>query len=190
MSQAQRQAGRDARSPKGELTPVPGPYELYLIRHGLAEERGDAWPDDAKRPLTAEGKTALKKSARGLTRLGVGFDVILTSPFVRARQTAEAISSELAERPGLVSVESLTPSGSFQAVLNDLEKQAKRRRIAIVGHEPSLGELAARLAGIRRPLEFKKGAVCRIDLKTLPPAGPGALRWFLTPKMLRALGKT
>jgi len=166
-----------------------GPYEIYLIRHGIAEERGDAWPDDAKRPLTSEGKSALKKIARGLARRGVGFDVILTSPFVRARQTAEAIAAELESRPPLVSVESLTPSGSFVGVLADLEKHAKKPRIALVGHEPSIGELAARLAGMRRPLEFKKGAICRIDLKTLPPAGPGALRWFAPPKLLRASGK-
>jgi phosphohistidine phosphatase len=168
---------------------VAGPYEIYLIRHGVAEERGDAWPDDSKRPLTGEGKSALRKAARGLLRLGVGFDVMLTSPFVRARQTAEAIAAELDTRPLLVSVESLTPTGSFVSVLADLEKQGKKTRIALVGHEPSIGELAARLAGMRRPLEFKKGAICRIDLKTLPPAGPGALRWFATPKLLRAVRK-
>jgi phosphohistidine phosphatase len=167
---------------------VTGPYEIYLIRHGLAEERGDAWPDDAKRPLTGEGKSALRKIARGLARRGVGFDIILTSPFVRARQTAETIATELEHRPPLVSVESLTPSGSFVSVLTDLEKHAKKARIALVGHEPSIGELAARLAGMRRPLEFKKGAICRIDFDVPPPKGGGMLRWFLTPKMLRSLG--
>lgn len=169
---------------------MAGPYEIYIIRHGIAEERGDAWPDDAKRPLTGEGKTALRKVARGLARLGVSFDVILTSPFVRARQTADAIGAEFEHRPLLVTVDSLTPSGSFQAVLADLEKQSKRKRIALVGHEPSIGELAARLAGVRRPLEFKKGGVCCIELKTLPPAGPGLLRWFAPPKLLRAIGKS
>ncbi len=67
--------------------------ELYLIRHGVAEERGEAWPDDFKRPLTADGMSRLRKSVRGLARLGVSFDVIVTSPLVRTRQTAEAVAA-------------------------------------------------------------------------------------------------
>jgi phosphohistidine phosphatase SixA len=74
-------------------------------------------------------------------------------------------------------------------VLADLEKQAKRTRIALVGHEPAIGELASRLTGARRPLEFKKGAVCRIDLDELPPGDPGVLRWFVPPRILRRLRK-
>lgn len=168
---------------------MAGPYELYLIRHAVAEERSDAWPDDAKRPLTDEGKLAMRKAARGLVRIEVALDIVLTSPFVRARQTAEIVASEQPQRPTLVTIESLTPTGTFQGLLADLEKHTKKTRIALVGHEPSIGELAARLAGLRRPFEFKKGAVCRIDVKTIPPAGPGALRWFLTPKILRAVRK-
>jgi phosphohistidine phosphatase len=168
---------------------MPGPYELYLIRHGIAEERGDAWPDDTKRPLTASGIARLRKEARGLGRLGVAFDVVLTSPLTRTRQTAEAIAASFDPRPPIVAVESLAPEGTYQTVLTDLEKQARRSRIALVGHEPNIGELAARLAGSRHPFEFKKGAVCRIDLESLPPAGPGSLRWFLTPKILRSLRK-
>jgi phosphohistidine phosphatase len=168
---------------------MPGPYELYLIRHGIAEERGDAWPDDAKRPLTEEGMSRLRKSARGLAALGVAFDAILTSPLVRARQTADVVASAFEVRPHLVVVEALAPGGTYTAVLADLEKQTRRPRIAIVGHEPGIGELAARLAGSRHPIEFKKGAVCRIDVDALPPTGPGALRWFLTPRIMRSLRK-
>jgi phosphohistidine phosphatase len=168
---------------------VAGPFELYLIRHGIAEERGEDWPDDSKRPLTEEGKSSLRREARGLVRLGVAFDVVLTSPLVRAKQTAEIIASEFSDRPQLVTVDSLGPNGSFQSVLNDLEKHARKSSVALVGHEPDLGELAARLAGFRRPLAFKKGAICRIDVKSLPPAGPGALRWFFTPKILRMIRK-
>ena len=168
---------------------MPSGYELYLIRHGIAEQRGDAWPDDAKRPLTDRGIARLKKEARGLARLGATFDVMLTSPLVRARQTADAIASTFDPRPSIVVVESLSPGGGYQTVLADLEKQSRRSRIALVGHEPGIGELAARLIGSRHPLEFKKGAVCRIDFETLPPAGPGALRWFLTPKILRTVRK-
>jgi phosphohistidine phosphatase len=168
---------------------VPGLHELYLVRHGRAEERGEAWPDDSKRPLTTEGKSSMRKAARGLVRLDVVFDLVLSSPFVRARQTAEIIVDAYDDKPPLVFIESLTPNGTFQAVLADLEKHARRSRIAIVGHEPSLGELAARLSGLRRPIVFKKGAVCRIDVKSLPPAGPGALRWLVTSKILRAVRK-
>ena len=133
--------------------------------------------------------TRLRKGARGLVRLGVTFDVMLTSPLVRARQTAEVIASAFEPRPPVVAVDSLAPDGTYQTVLADLEKHAKRTRIAIVGHEPSIGELAARLAGSRHALSFKKGAVCRIDVETIPPAGPGALRWFVTPRILRGLRK-
>ena len=167
---------------------MPGPYELYLIRHAIAEERGDSWPDDAKRPLTDDGTQKMRKAARGLERLGVRFDAILTSPFVRARQTADLVAAAYDERPPVVTMDSLAPGGSIQSVLSDLERQNRRSRVALVGHEPGIGELAARLAGARYPIEFKKGAVCRIDVKTFP-AGPGKLRWFMTTKVLRALKK-
>ena len=168
---------------------MPGPYELYFVRHGLAEERGDAWPDDTKRPLTEEGMSRLRKAVRGLAGMGVSIDVVLTSPLVRARQTADLLAGGLDPRPSIVNVDSLAPAGSYAAVLADLEKHSRKCRLALVGHEPMLGELAARLIGSRHPIEFKKGGVCRIDVEDLPPAGPGDLRWMLTPKILRALKK-
>ena len=169
--------------------PGAGPYELYLVRHGLAEERGDAWPDDTKRPLTADGMSRMRKAARGLARLGIGLDVVLTSPLVRARQTAEILAGALEPRPSLVTIDSLAPEGVYTTLLADLEKHARKTRIALVGHEPNIGELAARLIGSRHAIEFKKGAVCRIDLETLPPSGPGDLRWLMTAKMLREIRK-
>jgi phosphohistidine phosphatase len=166
---------------------MPGPYELYLIRHGLAEDRGEAWSDDTKRPLSEEGMSRLRKEARGLARLGVSLDIVLTSPLVRARQTAEIVAAAFDPRPHVASADSLAPGAQYAAVVADLEKHARKTRIALVGHEPSLGELAARLVGTRHPIQFKKGAVCRIDVDALPPAGPGSLRWFLTPKVMRAI---
>ena len=165
------------------------PYELYLVRHGLAEERGEKWPDDTKRPLTEEGIVRMRKAARGLARLGVAVDVVLTSPLVRARQTADIVAAGIDPRPSLVTIESLAPDGSYAAVVADLEKHARKTRIALVGHEPNIGELAARLIGSRHAIEFKKGAVCRIDVEALPPSGPGALRWLMTSKILRAIRK-
>jgi phosphohistidine phosphatase len=99
---------------------MPGPYELYFIRHGLAEDRGDAWPDDTKRPLTDEGMSRMRKAARGLARIGVSIEVVLSSPLVRARQTAEIVASGLDPRPSLVNVDSLAPDGSYAAVIADL----------------------------------------------------------------------
>jgi phosphohistidine phosphatase len=162
-------------------------YALYLIRHGVAEARGDAWPDDSKRPLTERGATRVRKAARALSKLGVSLDVILTSPLIRTRQTAELVAVAFDPRPNIVTVEALAPGGSQAGVLTELEKHLRRGHIGIVGHEPGIGELAARLAGMRHALEFKKGAMCRIDVDTLPPRGPGALRWFLTPRVLRSL---
>jgi phosphohistidine phosphatase len=163
--------------------------EIYLIRHGVAEERGEAWPDDTKRPLSQDGMSRMRQIARALQRLEVGLDVIVTSPLVRARQTAEIVAGGLDPHPHIVTADSLALGTAPAAVLSDLEKQAKRDRIALVGHEPGIGELAARLVGSRHPIPFKKGAVCRIDVEGLPPAGPGDLRWLLTPRILRAIRK-
>ena len=131
----------------------------------------------------------MRKEARGLARLGVALDVILSSPLVRARQTAELVAAALDPRPSLITVDSLAPDGTYAAIISDLEKHARKTHIALVGHEPAIGELASRLIGSRHALEFKKGAVCRIDLDGIPPAGPGKLRWMLTPKILRSLRK-
>jgi phosphohistidine phosphatase len=163
--------------------------ELYLIRHGIAEERGEQWPDDAKRPLTEDGISRLRRAARALTRLDVAVDVVVTSPLVRTRQTAEVVAAGLDPHPHIVVAESLAPGGSAAAVLAELEKQAKRSSIAIVGHEPGIGELAARLVGARHAIAFKKGAVCRIDIEGLPVSGPGDLRWFLTPKIMKSVSR-
>ena len=105
---------------------MSGSYELYLIRHGLAEERGDAWPDDVKRPLTEDGMERLRKEARGLARLDVSFDVVLTSPLVRARQTAEIIVAAFEPRPHLATIDSLAPGAQYASVIADLEKHVRK----------------------------------------------------------------
>ena len=104
----------------------------------------------------------------------------------RRRKSSPAASTP---RPSLVNIDSLAPGGSYAALIADLEKHARKPRIALVGHEPGIGELAARLIGSRHPIEFKKGAICRIDVEDLPPSGPGDLRWLLPPKILRSLKK-
>ena len=167
----------------------PQPFELYLIRHGVAAERGENFPDDTKRPLTNEGVQKLRKEAKAFVALDITFDVILTSPLVRTRQTAEIVAAAFRNQPPIVNMASLAPGSTHNAIIEELSKQHRRHRIAMVGHEPGIGELAGRLIGLRRPLEFKKGAVCRIDVAALPPTGPGQLRWFLTPRIMRKVGK-
>lgn len=165
-------------------------FELYLIRHGLAAERGENYPDDTKRPLTSKGIQRMRQEGKALVALDVTLDVILTSPLVRTRQTAEALAASFREPPPIVNAPSLAPGGTQNAIIDELSKQSHRRkRIALVGHEPGIGELAGRLLGVRKPLEFKKGAIARIDVTALPTAGPGSLRWFLTPRVLRKIGK-
>ncbi len=161
--------------------------ELYLIRHGVAAERGKQWADDSKRPLTPAGIAHLKKEARGLMTIGVTFEQIITSPLVRTRQTADAFAEVLKNKPPIANSDALAPAGSPAAVIQEIAKHARKARVALVGHEPNMGELAAQLVGAKSPIVFKKGAICRIDFEVLPPKGIGTLRWFLTPKMLRKL---
>jgi phosphohistidine phosphatase len=160
---------------------------IYLVRHGLAAERGPAWPDDTKRPLVPRGVARLRKEAQALRALSVVFDTILTSPLTRAKGTADALAAGLSPHPPVHEIASLAPGGSYAAFLADLGRHARRSNVACVGHEPDLGQLAARLIGAKAPMEFKKGAICRIDVDGLPLSGPGHLRWFVTPRMLRRI---
>ncbi|MGH9410450.1 MAG: phosphohistidine phosphatase SixA [Vicinamibacterales bacterium] len=160
--------------------------ELYLIRHGLAGERGREYPDDEKRPLTPAGVAKLRKEARALEDLGVAFDEIICSPLVRTRQTAD-VFAEMKNKPAVVQSDALAPSGTPAAVIQELMKHLRKGKLALVGHEPNLGELAAHLLGAHNPLEFKKGGVCRIDFDVPPAKGAGMLRWLVTPKILRKL---
>jgi phosphohistidine phosphatase len=161
--------------------------ELYLVRHGEAAERGKEFPDDSKRPLTSQGIARLRKEAHALNALGVSFDEIITSPLVRARQTADTLAEVMKGKPAVSNSDALAPAGSTASVMQELGKHMRKARIALVGHEPNMGELAARLIGARQPLDFKKGAICRIDFEVFPPKGIGQLRWLLPPRMLRKL---
>src|SRR5262245_10032874 len=167
----------------------PPPCELYIVRHAIAAERGDDWPDDDKRPLTEKGIVRFKDGLSGLRWLDVAIDEIFSSPLVRANQTAELLAAAISTKPSVKPLAALAPGQSPDEVMAQLSRVAKRRRIALVGHEPGLGELAAHLIGAKRPLEFRKGGVCRIDLQGLNETRPGALIWFVTPKILRQLGK-
>ncbi|MFM8532987.1 MAG: phosphohistidine phosphatase SixA [Acidimicrobiia bacterium] len=162
--------------------------ELYLVRHAIAAERGPKYPDDRLRPLTPAGAKKFAQSVPGLLELGVSVDFVLTSPLVRARETAQILAAGLTPTPALTECEALAPGGRHQVIVDAIKTHSKRhRRLALVGHEPDLGELAARLLGARGMVEFKKGAVCLIEVDGATPGGPGTLRWMLPPKALRAL---
>ena len=111
----------------------------------------------------------------------------MTSPLVRTRQTADVFSETLKTKPAVVTSDALAPAGTPAAVVQEITKHVRKARVALVGHEPNLGELAAQLIGARTPLEFKKGGICRIDFDMLPPKGGGMLLWFATPRMLRKI---
>lgn len=163
------------------------PCDLYLVRHAIAAPRGEEWPDDSKRPLTDAGINRFKEAVEGLAWLAVDIDEIFTSPLVRTKQTATLLAHGLGNKTSVKTLDALAPGHSPRQVMNELSRSAKNHRIAIVGHEPGLGELAAHLIGSARALPFKKGGVCHIAVQGLTSQRPGELVWFLPPKVLRRL---
>jgi phosphohistidine phosphatase len=169
----------------------PGDYELYIMRHGLAVTRSPSTlMDDAKRPLTPEGKEKMREIAKGLVRLGMSVDWVVSSPLVRAVETAEIVADAFSPKPAFDFCDALRPGGGAEALISFLAKRANHRRVLVVGHEPDLGELAARLIGGGRSanMPFKKGGCCQINFSIFPPKAPGRLMWWLTPRVMRKLG--
>jgi phosphohistidine phosphatase len=163
------------------------PIALYLVRHAIAAERGDDYPDDGKRPLTERGIKRFRRIAKALADMGVEVDVILSSPFARAKQTAEILSQALPGHPPIVETDGLLPEAAFSDLAEALGGHAQCGAVAMIGHQPSIGALAARLAGCKGEFELKKGGACRIDVERLPVSGPGRLKWLATPKLLAGL---
>ena len=132
--------------------------------------------DDAKRPLTPEGKQRMREIGAGLVRAGVEADWIVSSPLLRAAQTAEIVAETLDSQPPVDICEALRPGGAPEALIAFLAKRPNRRRVMVVGHEPDLGELAARLIGAGRnaSIPFKKGGCCLITFSVFPPNHRGA----------------
>ncbi len=165
--------------------------DLYLVRHAIAEPRdSERWPDDALRPLSAEGAELFRLAARGLQRIGVEVEATLSSSYARAWRTAE-ILSEVAGWPQASECPELEPSSTADGVLPALGARAESL-LAVVGHEPELSELAslaltgdAHAAGI----ELKKGGVICLRFRGGPAPGRALLRWSASPKLLRQLGR-
>ncbi len=161
---------------------------LFLVRHGKAEA---AAPDqrDEDRVLSREGRESVLLAGIGLRRLGVHFDVILSSPLRRALETARLLGAEKAEE--VLSWQELAPGLEPRELLASLTAVRDRERVALVGHEPDMGRLASHLllGGEQRlQMPFRAGAVAAIEVDQLPPRAPGVLRWFVTPEQLVLIG--
>jgi len=164
---------------------------LYLVRHGIA---GDAPPgmSDADRELTAAGQRKLARAARGLKRLGVAPDCIVSSPLKRAEQTASLLAAALAPGHEVEMEEVLAPGHAAADVVRGLGRYRGARAVLLVGHEPNMGELASQLLAGSASLAsvpFRKGAVAAFRVSSLPPRADAQLLWFLTAKLLRLIGR-
>jgi len=164
--------------------------DLYVIRHAIAFERdASRWPDDRDRPLTAGGIGKFRRAARGLGKLVPAVDILLSSPLVRAWRTAELLADE-AGWPRPVVFEALEPDREPSDVAKALAEYRDRESVAVVGHEPQLGELIGYLvvpeAGEHAPFALRKGGAACVLLGDDPP-GHAALKWLITPKIERRL---
>jgi phosphohistidine phosphatase len=161
--------------------------ELLIIRHAIAFERNsDRWADDAARPLSPVGIRRSRKAAAGLKELCKLPDRFLSSPLIRAKETAK-ILTEVAGWPPAEIAPELTPGKGAAAVLTRLAKD-RGKRIAIVGHQPDLSALLAACLlseGSAVPIEMKKNAVACLSFDGRARAGSAALKWLATPRMLR-----
>jgi phosphohistidine phosphatase len=169
---------------------MAAPRTLYLIRHAIAYERGPKWPDDTKRPLTHAGIAKMRRAAKGIVAAGVKIDVVLSSPLVRARQTADIVAGAYKRPPKIVEAKELAPDQSAEAVAKLLASHRQAGVLALVGHEPDLGQLTAWLIGASRPISFKKGGAARIELHEPAVRGSGQLVWLVTPSLMRKIRST
>jgi phosphohistidine phosphatase len=189
MSDMTPEKSQTSQTPS-KSTKNPAGYDLYIMRHGKAVRRGPHYSDDAKRPLTAQGIRDLQKITNGLIRSGVVVDWIVSSPLVRAKETAQILAESLAPQVAVEFTETLSPGGTAEALLTLLAKHSARTSTLVVGHEPGLSELACRLIGanLDAGLALKKGGCCLITFSGLPQLSKGRLLWWLTPRVLRKMG--
>ena len=160
--------------------------KLLLVRHASAVPRGAAGVSDDERPLTPSGKTRFRAAASGLARLVRRPDVPLTSPLSRARVTAEIAARAFKHvEPRL---EPALADESVGGILLALKMQTLAATVALIGHEPGLSALLARLLGASegQQLAFDTGGAALVDLPDGPMAG-GRLIWFLPSRILRLI---
>lgn len=162
--------------------------DLILVRHAIAGERDpNRWPDDSERPLTKAGIDKFERAAAGLRSIAGSVDLVLSSPYRRAWQTAE-ILEKVAGWPAPVECVELVPENNPEMVIERCNREGSGI-IALVSHEPLLGELAAALmAGIGAPSQpLKKGGAVYLQADDEVSPGSMTVRWWLPPKLLRRL---
>jgi phosphohistidine phosphatase len=163
--------------------------QLLIVRHAIAYKRDhQRWRDDGERPLSPGGKRQARKAAAGLKAFCAAPDRLLTSPLVRARQTAQILTA-VAGWPRAVELPELRPDAPASALLRLLAKD-RSNRVALVGHQPDLGYLIAACLlgdGGELSIDMKKNAVACVSFAGAPRAGHAVLEWLATPRMLRAL---
>ena len=164
---------------------------LYIIRHAIAVDEGTPeYGDDSQRPLTDKGRKKMRQIAKGLRALGVGFDLILSSPYVRANETAEILADVFKMKKKIEFSEHLIPMGNPDLLIAEMNEKYSVDSIALVGHEPQLTHLisllVAKNAGV--DMTLKKGGVCSLSADDLHHARQATLEWLLTPGILVELG--
>src|ERR1044071_5519938 len=163
--------------------------ELYVIRHAIAQPLGRKNDfTDEKRALTSEGRERMREAAKGLSRIAVEFDLIMTSPLVRAVETAAIITTALhSSRKEIEQTAALAPGASTDELFGEIKKHKGAESIALIGHQPDLGEIISKIVQGNESLsiEMKKGSVCCIKVIETVPTLRGSLIWLLGPKHLR-----
>jgi phosphohistidine phosphatase len=166
---------------------------LYLLRHAIAVERGTTRvAADFDRPLTEEGRAKLLKVVRAMAAMELGFSAVFTSPYVRARQTADVVVTELKTRARVRECEFLRAEAQPADLVRFLARlRPQPRDVLLVGHEPFLSELASLLLAGATPLrlDFKKAGLCKLSATRLQPAACATLEWFLSPKLLALMAR-
>ncbi|MBV8425243.1 MAG: phosphohistidine phosphatase SixA [Candidatus Eremiobacteraeota bacterium] len=155
---------------------------LYFLRHGQAGERDDWHGDDFDRPLTTDGIKRMEREADTMAELDLELDAIVTSPLVRARQTAEIVAKRLKLRKTLVEDGDLGLEFDVSRLQRIVEKFPKANAIMLVGHDPTMSRTIGQLIGGAR-IDFKKGALACVDL-TNDSAPAGELVWLIPPRVL------
>jgi phosphohistidine phosphatase len=161
---------------------------VYLLRHGIAVDPSKPGiARDAERPLTPRGRRRLHQIARAMSALRISFDLILSSPYLRARQTAEIAAKVLKRRKQLKFSGELTPGGNPKMLIQAVnELRPRPKNILLVGHEPYLSRLIALLTAGNTSLEidFKKGGLCKLETESLRYGRCATLVCLLAPRHL------
>jgi phosphohistidine phosphatase len=161
--------------------------KCYFLRHGIAIEP-EAWTgSDFDRPLTREGCARMEREAKAVAGLSLDVDCIVTSPLLRAKQTAQILAAELGQQDKLVEDPRLASGFNLDRLRAILEAHAGAESIVLVGHEPSMSVTIGEAVG-GASIELKKAALAGIDLSD-PRATTGTLFCLIPPKVLVALGK-